>query len=145
MDHSEMYVPGMANEQTFLVKEEHLAGHLGTGSARVLSTPWLIAFMEITSHRLLAAALPEGSSTVGIEVNMRHLAPTPPGKTVRVRAEVLTVEKNTVAFHVQAWDDLEQIGECFHKRAIIDVQRFLKRVASKAEQTRPDKNPGPSA
>ncbi len=132
MEYSEMIKPGMVNEQTFEVKEEYLAGHLGTGSARVLSTPWLIALMEITSHRLLAARIPQGYSSVGIEVNMRHLAPTPPGKIVRVRSEVLSVEKNTVAFHVQAWDDLEQIGECQHKRAIIEVERFLKRVANKA-------------
>ena len=132
MEYSEIFKPGMTHEQTFLVKEEYLAGHIGTGSARVLATPWLIALMEITSHRLLAAHLPEGSSSVGTEVNMRHLAPTPPGKTVRVRAEVLSVEKNIVAFQVDAWDDLEQIGACQHKRLIIDVARFLKRVASKA-------------
>jgi len=136
MEFSELIKPGMVNEGTFVVKEEYLAGHLGTGSARVLSTPWLIALMEITSHRLLAAHLPGGFSSVGTEVNMRHLAPTPLGKTVRVRAEVLSVEKNTVLFHVQAWDDLEQIGECQHKRAMIEVERFLKRVANKAETTK---------
>ncbi len=133
MDYSEVFKPGMVNEESFVVKEEYLAGHLGSGSARVLATPWLIALMEIASHHLLMAHLPEGSSSVGIEVNMRHLAPTPLGKTVRVRAEVLSVEKNVVTFHALAWDELEQIGESTHKRAIIDVERFLRRVASKAE------------
>jgi len=131
MDYSELFKPGMIQEESFLVKEEYLAGHLGSGSVRVLSTPWLIALMEITSHHLLMAHLPEGSSSVGVEINMRHLAPTPPGKTVRVRAEVLSVEKNIVAFHALAWDELELIGESQHKRAIIDVERFLKRVAGK--------------
>jgi predicted thioesterase len=123
--------PGMTNEETFVVEERQLAPHVGSGALRVLATPWLIAQMEGASHRLLAKHLPEGYSSVGIHVDMRHLAPTPLGNTVRVRTEVLSVDGWTVAFAVQAWDSKEQIGECKHERFVIDEARFLKRVAAK--------------
>jgi fluoroacetyl-CoA thioesterase len=92
----------------------------------------LIAQMEGASHRLLAKHLPEGYSSVGIYVDMRHLAPTPLGDTVRVQTEVLSVDGWTVAFSVRAWDSTEQIGECKHERFVIDEARFLKRVRAKS-------------
>jgi predicted thioesterase len=128
---SESIHPGMTHEETFVVEEKYLAPHVGSGSLRVLATPWLIGFMEATAHRLLTCCLPEGQSSVGVHVDMRHLAPTPLGDTVRVRAEVLSTEGNLVDFRVQAWDSKEAIGECQHQRAVIDVARFLRRVAAK--------------
>ena len=135
MEPSEIIKPGMTNEETFEVKEIHLASHVGSGAARVLATPWLIGFMEATSHRLIARHLPEGFSSVGTEVNMRHLAPTPLGGKVRVKAEVLSVEGMKVTLNVQAWDETELVGTCNHQRFIIDEARFLKRVAAKLENS----------
>lgn len=132
MDLTEMVQPGMINEVVFVVEERHLAPHVGSGAARVLSTPSLIGFMEATSHRLLARVLPQGQSSVGVRVDMRHLAPTPLGDNVRVRTEVSAVEGNSVTFRVEAWDSSERIGECQHWRAVIDEARFLKRVQGKA-------------
>lgn len=132
MDYNELIKPGMTFEDTFEVREEHLAWHIGSGTLSVLATPWLIDFMESVSHRLIAQYLPEGSSSVGTEVNMRHLAPTPPGSKVRVKAEVLAVEGAKVSLYVQAWDETELVGTCNHQRFIIDEKRFLKRVAAKA-------------
>jgi fluoroacetyl-CoA thioesterase len=131
MQLTDLFHPGMTNEETFVVGERQLAPHVGSGALRVLATPWLIAQMEGASHRLLAKHLPEGYSSVGIHVDMRHLAPTPLGDTVRVQSEVLSVDGWTVAFAVRAWDTTEQIGECKHERFVIDVARFLKRVATK--------------
>jgi predicted thioesterase len=121
----------MTHENTFLVEENHLATHVGSGSARVLATPWLIGFMERTSHQLIAQHLPEGQSSVGVMVHVRHLAPSPAGSAVRVSAEVLSIEKNRVTLKIQAWDESEKIGEGTHERVIIDVERFLKRVTAK--------------
>ena len=132
MELTDYIQPGMINEETFVVEERQLAPHVGSGALRVLSTPWLIAQMEGASHRLLAMHLPEGYSSVGVHVDMRHLAPTPLGDTVRVRTEVLSVDGWTVAFAVQAWDSKETIGECRHERFVIDEVRFLKRVAAKS-------------
>jgi len=121
----------MTREDSFTVAMENSAIHLGSGSTRVLATPWMIAFMERVSHRLLTCCLPEGISSVGSHLDVRHLAPTPVGVTIKVKAEVLSVEGNRVFFSIQAWDELEKIGEGRHERVVIDEQRFLKRVEKK--------------
>jgi fluoroacetyl-CoA thioesterase len=132
MEFSELIKPGTTNEETFEVTEEYLASHIGSGAARVLATPWLILFMERVSHRLIAQRVPEGYSSVGAEVNMRHLAPTPLGGKVRVVAEVVAVEGSKVTLSVTAADETEPVGTCAHQRYIIDEARFLKRVAAKS-------------
>ncbi len=133
MDFGDCIQTGAYLEEEYLVEEKNLATHVGSGSARVLATPWLIGFMERTSHRLLARCLPQGFSSVGTVVNIRHLAPTPLGSTVRVRAEVMGIEGSLVNLKVQAWDEQELAGEGAHQRFVIDEARFLKRVNAKRE------------
>jgi fluoroacetyl-CoA thioesterase len=122
---------GMTNEAQFVVEEQHLAQHIGSGAIRVLSTPSMIGFMERVSLLLLARALPENLSSVGTRVDVRHLSPTPLGATVRVRAEVTAVEGNKITLAVQAWDEQDLIGEGQHYRVVIDLERFMKRVSAK--------------
>lgn len=126
--------PGASREETFRVEERHTAIHVGSGASRVLATPWLIAFMEQVSHRLLAEHLPPGHSSVGVRVEVSHLAPTPVGIDVRVRAEVIEVDGRRVTFSVRAWDESEAVGEGTHQRAVIEEARFLKRVESKRRE-----------
>jgi predicted thioesterase len=64
-------------------------------------------------------------------LDVRHLAPTPVGATIRVKTEVLSLDGNRVYFAIKAWDNLEKIGECNHERVIIDEARFLSRVEKK--------------
>lgn len=131
MNLNEIIQPGVSEEENFIVAEEHVASQVGSGGLRVLATPILIMVMEKTSHRLLARRLPAGLSSVGILVNIRHLAPTPMGSAVRVVSEVLSVEGQRVTFSVHASDEVEQISEGIHERVVIDEARFLKRVANK--------------
>ncbi len=131
MEISELIHPGMVREDSFPITMENSAIHIGSGSSRVLATPWMIAFMERVSHRLLMCCLPEGHSSVGTHLDIHHLAPTPVGATIRVKAEVISVEGNRVNFTVEAWDILEKIGEGKHERVIIDEARFLRRVEKK--------------
>ena len=132
MDLKEIIYPGMTLETTFIVREQHMAPHLGSGDLRVLSTPSMIAFMENTSHRLLAQHLPEGYSSVGTHVDVHHLAATPLGSSVRVKTEVTQVDGIRVQFNIEAWDEKEQIGSGLHERAVIDHARFMRRVAAKS-------------
>jgi fluoroacetyl-CoA thioesterase len=125
--------PGMAREESFQVEERYAALTVGSGSARVLATPWMITFMERVSHNLLRVHLPEGYSSVGIRVDVRHLAPTPVGLSVRIRTEVTEINRLQVAFLVQAWDAVELVGEGRHQRMVIEEARFLRRVQKKAE------------
>lgn len=122
---------GMNREASFRVGEENTAIHVGSGNSKVLATPWMIAFMERTSHQLLAEVLPEGFSSVGIQVDIRHLAPTPVGSTIRVKTQVREINGARVTFEVQAWDHVEKIGQGTHQRFVIDEQRFLQRASAK--------------
>ena len=133
MEFAATLVPGLAREETFTVEERHTAYHIGSGDERVLGTPWMISFMERVSNRLVAEHIPEEKISVGIHVDVRHLAATPVNAQVRVRAEVLEVVKNRVKLSIEAWDDAEKIGEGLHTRAVVEKARFMERVMSKSQ------------
>lgn len=132
MDFSELIHPGLKREELFLVEENHTAMHLGSGASRVLATPWMIAFMERTCHRLLASLLPSGYSSVGILVNVRHLAACAVGTQLKVIGEVESLNGLKVMFNVSAWDGETQIGSGQHERFIIDEERFLSKLKNKS-------------
>jgi predicted thioesterase len=73
---------------------------------------------------------------VGTAVTLKHLAPTPEGQTVKVRVEIDAVDGNLIQLKAEVWDKLEKIGEATHTRAVIDVDRFLKRVNAKRDWTK---------
>lgn len=132
MDFQDIIQPGLTRMDTYLIEEEHTAKHVGSGSSRVLATPWMILFMERTCHRCLAERLPNGYSSVGTAVDIRHLAPARVGSTVEVRGEVLSVDGLRVFFSVEVRQGQTIIGNGKHERFIIDEQRFLKRLEQAA-------------
>jgi fluoroacetyl-CoA thioesterase len=134
MNPAEKIKTGMTKEMNFQIGEEHLAGHIGSGSVRVLATPWMIALMERISHKLLEENLPEGFSSVGVSVDVQHIAPTPLGSTIRVRTEILEIQGSLILFVVNAWDEHEQIGKGKHKRVVINLKRFLNKVNAKTKR-----------
>lgn len=136
MDLTQLVQPGLIREETYTVEDQHSALAVGSGAARVLATPWMIAFMERAAHRLLAERLPEGSSSVGVQVDVRHTAPTPVGNRVQVTVEVTEVNALLVSFAVRLKDDYEVVGEGRHQRVVIDAARFERRVEAK-RTTRP--------
>jgi predicted thioesterase len=98
----------------------------------VYGTPMMIYLMEVASSEAIQVYLPEGWVSVGVGVNIQHLAATPVGFTVTAKAEVVAVSDNTVTLKVEAYDDVEKIGEGAHVRAPIEMARFGKRVNEKA-------------
>jgi fluoroacetyl-CoA thioesterase len=138
MDLNDIFQQGLSKEEIFQVEEEHAAIHVGSGSSRVLATPWMIAFMERVSHRLMAEHLPAGYTSVGFLVNVRHLAPTPIGTSIRVMTQVKEITGRRVLFEVSAWDQTEQIGTGEHQRAVVEEGRFLSRAAEKSSQDKID-------
>jgi predicted thioesterase len=122
---------GHTAERSETVVESLLATRLGSGSVEVYATPAMVALMESAAVAAIERLLPEGQSSVGIALDIKHLAATPPGQQVRARAEVIDVEERKVMFKVQAWDEQELIGEGTHTRFVIDVARFMQRVQSK--------------
>lgn len=134
MQINDLITTGIIREETFLVEEQHTAYHIGSGDEKVLGTPWMISFMERVSNRLIGEHLPEGMMSVGIHVDVRHLAATPMNASVRVRTEVLEVIKNRVKLSITAWDSQDKIGEGTHLRAVVDKERFMSRVMAKTSQ-----------
>jgi fluoroacetyl-CoA thioesterase len=119
-----MIEPGLTNETTKPVKERHLATVWGSGLAPVLATPALAAFCKECARLSVDPLLPDGQQTVGTWISIRHLAATPPGMRVTVRAELVEVEGRCLRFRVEAWDEVERVGEAEHERFIVDVERF---------------------
>jgi fluoroacetyl-CoA thioesterase len=97
----------------------------------VLATPWLVAHLEYAARHALETCLEENERSVGTYVEVEHLAPVPEGFTVTCRARVIHVDGPVVTFQVEAHDGVEVVARGLHKRRVIDVDRFARRVARK--------------
>ena len=122
---------GAKGEFHLLVTTEVAISFLGTEGARVLSTPHMIGFMEMTCRNTVLPLLDAGHDTVGTHVNVAHLAASPIGMAVTFTAEVIRVDGRRVEFRVEARDEKEKIGEGTHERAIINIAKFATRLAEK--------------
>jgi fluoroacetyl-CoA thioesterase len=125
--------PGLKAELLRVVTDNDTAESYGSGLVPVLSTPHLIALMESASQSVIEPYLQEGQTAVGTRVDMRHLAATPVGMQVRVQAELVEVDGRRLRFRVEAWDEVERVGEADHERYLVDRARFLKRIAEKVQ------------
>ena len=114
------------------VTKEMTVSHFVEGMPDVYGTPIMIFHMELTAGAAIEGHLPEGWISVGVLVNVKHLAATPIGAKVTVRAEVIAVDANTVTFAVESHDGFEKIGEGTHVRAPVQMDRFMKKVNSKS-------------
>jgi len=129
---SEFQIPvGLVSEATATVEAHLLATAMGSGNVAVYATPAMVALMEAAAVAALAPALRGDQSSVGIALDVKHLAATPLGQQVRARAEVVQVQGKRVTFQVQAWDEHELIGEGTHVRYVIDIARFMQRVQAR--------------
>jgi fluoroacetyl-CoA thioesterase len=125
--------PGAVNLTEHRVEPRHLASEWGSGLADVLATPALVAFCEGCARLAVEPYLGEGQQTVGTRIDLQHIAATPPGLSVRVRAELITVDGRRLTFKLEGWDEVEKICEGEHERTIIDTDRFLARVQAKTK------------
>ena len=119
---------GAKKTKKFIVQKEHLASFLGSGNVNVLSTPQMIAWMENVSRLLLDQYMPEGYTTVGYHVDIYHLKPAPLGSTIEVTAEIINQEKRKVKLKVEAKLEETVIGEGYHERYIINLEKFSKKI-----------------
>ncbi|MDR3572492.1 MAG: thioesterase family protein [Anaerolineaceae bacterium] len=132
--------PGLKNEIKIIVTDKLTAAASGTARmAPVLSTPQLISLMESTAHTAIVDKLDPSQSSVGAEISIKHMAATPAGMEVRVRAELLEVDGRRLRFKVEAWDEIEKIAEGEHERFIIDWERFMNRVEKKKQNLNANK------
>jgi len=122
---------GMVGEVSTLVERADTALEVGSGSLLVYATPCMTALMEGAACEALSDLLPEDKTTVGTELNVKHLSATPVGMEVRAVAEITAIEGSMITFQVTAYDEAGKIGEGTHKRAVITSQRFLDKTYSK--------------
>lgn len=101
---------------------------------RVFATGFMIVLMEWTCAQLLAPHLDAGEGSLGVHVDVSHLAATPPGMTVTVDAEVTEVVGNRIGFKVRAHDGIDLIGEGRHERFLVAWNKFNTRLAAKANK-----------
>ena len=119
--HNEI-TPGITCTRTYTTTPEMRARQL---KSDVFSTPAMIGLMEGTCVELTAPYLDPDEQTVGIHVDVRHMAPTKIGQKVTVTAELLEVKDNKLRYAVTATNDQGvKIGEGFHRRAVIDTKSF---------------------
>jgi fluoroacetyl-CoA thioesterase len=123
---------GTVGETTFVVEPKHVIDFATDEMPAVLSTPNLVSLLERTASQSLTPCLESDERSVGIEIELRHLAPTPLGARVTVTVRVIHAEGRQVTFQVEAHDEHELILRGVHKRAVIRTGSFAKRVQAKS-------------
>jgi fluoroacetyl-CoA thioesterase len=130
--------PGMTFEFRYMVPEEKTVPHLfpdieeGAVMPHVLATGFMVGLMEFACIKFINPYIEwPRQQTVGIHINVSHVAATPPGLTVTVKGRLEKVDGRKLSFSLQAFDDREVISQGSHDRFIIDADKFNAAVAKK--------------
>ena len=122
---------GLSRTNRISVDADRVIGFMGE-EARVYATPFLVRDIENTCRDLLLEHSDAGEESVGMEISVRHAAPTLVGMTVDITVTVTAVEGRKVSFDVSAKDELEAIGTGSHVRFVVDVSKTVERLKAKA-------------
>ena len=123
---------GAVHELSRIVTPEVTADAMGHRGVKVFATPYLISLLEDAAGRVIEPYLAPTATSVGTMIDIRHLAATPVGMTVRARATLLQTDGKRFLFQVEAWDDKDKVAEGRHERALVpDLKKFLERVMKK--------------
>jgi predicted thioesterase len=123
---------GTTGETTFVVEPKHCIEFATDGMPAVLSTPNLIGILERTARHAIAPFLDADERSVGVEIELRHLAPTPLGAKVTATARVIGTTGRFVDYQIEARDEQELLVRGVHRRAVIRMEAFAKRLQAKA-------------
>ena len=119
---------GMKYISKLVVTEDKTAAALGSGDLPVLATPIMVALMENAAMMAVTDALPEGSTTVGVKIDVSHLALVPVGAEVTATAVLESVEGRKLVFHVEAHQGELLLGEGSHLRFVVDRDKFMAKL-----------------
>ena len=122
---------GIKNEKSIVVTDEVTASKVGSGLLPVYATPSMIALMEGTCAESVQPYLAEGEGTVGVAVDIKHIAATPVGMEVTCESELVEVDGRKLVFKIKAMDEAGLIGEARHERFIIENEKFLAKTNAK--------------
>ena len=122
---------GMTFEKTLPVTEALTAGQLHRRGIYVLSTPEMVRLVEHCALEGVQPFLQPNQNTVGMRVDLRHLAGTPVGMKVTARCTLVEIDRRRLVFRAEVHDELEKVGEGTHERFVVDVEKHLQRVQEK--------------
>ncbi len=121
---------GETNEKEYIVREEDSPEFLAKQGLGVLSTPRMIALMEITSKELLDRIIGDEYTSVGIHVDVYHKNPAPIGAKLRFVSKVIEVKGRKIVFEVRCFMGETVIGEGIHERFVIEWDKFREKIRS---------------
>lgn len=121
----------MSGEIRLVVDLPHLIRFADDRMPAVLSTPSLVEALEQAARVAIEPCLESHERSVGTWIEVEHLAPTPPGKEVICRARVVLVRDRSVTFRLSAEDEGGEVAKGLHKRSVIDVDRFRRRLEAR--------------
>lgn len=123
-----MLEKGLSARSTTTVTAGNTAATMGSGDLAVFATPAMVALMEHAAMTAVASALPEGSTTVGSEMNVTHIKPSGMGAEITATAVLTEVEGRKLTFNVGARDAEGMIGEGIHIRFVVDREKFMAKI-----------------
>jgi predicted thioesterase len=119
--------PGLSGEREVIVTDAMVTTHAGGGRGGVLTTPAVIGLMEGVAQEVTRPYLPRDCTTVGFEISVRHLRPTPLGMAVRVSAELLEVDGRKLLFKVEAHNEKGLVATGTLRRTIVRLGQLDER------------------
>jgi len=120
--------PGLTGTAKTTVTKEKTAKEVKSGSLEVFATPMLVALMEEAAVKALADIVAPSETTVGTRIEVSHLKATPLGMKVEALAKLVQVEGRKLTFQVEAFDEQGKIGEGWHERFLVNIEKFLSKI-----------------
>jgi len=111
-----------------IVNEKNSAEKFAKPMPSAFATPMLVSLMDLAAINAVKKNLPEGYISVASKISITHLAATPLGMTVTADATLIDIFQNRIIFQVNAFDEVEKIGEGTVERYIIDLDKFTKKM-----------------
>jgi fluoroacetyl-CoA thioesterase len=123
--------PGVSRVARIEIDRDRTISFMGE-DARVFATPRLVSDIELTCRNLILEHANPGEDSAGMEIALKHLAPSLLGMTVEIAVRVAAVDRRTVTFEVSARDELDEISAGTHTRFVVDVSKTIERLKAKA-------------
>ena len=122
---------GTKGKKSEKVDHKNVASKHESGALEVYATPAMIGLMEAASVRAVDESLPEGWITVGLSLDVKHIAPTPKGKNVTAESTLIEIQGRKLVFDIEAYDDEEKVGIGKHERFCVSKEEFMKHAENK--------------
>ncbi len=119
---------GVKHQSSIIVTDQYTAKSVGSGDLDIFATPSMIALMENAAMELVNPYLTERQTTVGSEINVKHIKPSPLGDMVRSEATLMEIDGQRLVFKLRAWDSKGDIGYGTHVRYIVNKSKFVAKL-----------------